>query len=223
MLEIISDRGKTEAGSSKPVLDVSITSLIYSGTPVLGAIDLAVKRSETVALTGPSGVGKTTFLRVIAGLETGFNGTCAVTGKLSVIFQEPTLLPWRTVRDNITITAQVSANGADIALDEVGLAGRGDDFPSQLSLGQQRRLALARAFATKPDLLLMDEPFVSLDAALVGDMMALFAKLRTAHDVTTILVTHAEAEARQLASRIVILGGSPARIVDDASTLTTLR
>jgi len=101
------------------------------------------------------------------------------------------------------------------ALAEVGLSERSEAFPNTLSLGQQRRLSLARAFAIKPDLLLMDEPFVSLDPELVEEMMALFAKLRAAHKVTTIIVTHVESEAKRLASRIVTLGGSPGQIISD--------
>ena len=198
-----------------PVLDLRLTSLDFGGTAVLGEIALTVERGETLALVGPSGIGKTTLLRIIAGLETGHRGTCHVTGTVAMIFQEPALLPWRTARENICIPTGVSARQADLALADVGLSGRGSDFPGQLSLGQQRRLALARAFAVKPDLLLMDEPFVSLDPALVEEMMQLFVTLRAAHQVTTILVTHVETEARKLASRLVTLGGSPSRMTGD--------
>lgn len=132
-----------------------------------------------------------------------------------MVFQEPTLLPWRTVRDNIGVTTGATAAQIDIALEDVGLAGRANDYPAQLSLGQQRRLSLARAFAIKPDLLLLDEPFVSLDPELVDEMMTLFARLRATHNVTTILVTHVAQEAEKLANRIVTLGGSPATIVSD--------
>ena len=111
--------------------------------------------------------------------------------------------------------AAVSKTDVEDALRDVGLGGRGADFPDQLSLGQQRRLALARAFAMRPDLLLLDEPFVSLDPDLVEEMMALFARLRAARKVATILVTHVEDEAKRLASRIVTLGGQPATIVND--------
>ncbi len=105
----------------------------------------------------------------------------------------------------------------------MGLGGRGADFPGQLSLGQQRRLALARAFATRPVLLLMDEPFVSLDPELAGEMMHLFARLRRETGVTTLLVTHVEAEARRLATRVVTLGGPPGRIVADRPNRPALR
>ena len=159
--------------------------------------------------------GKSSLLRIFAGLERGYDGTCTVTGRTAMVFQEPTLLPWRSLRDNITIAAGVSTDVADAVLADVGLADRRDAFPNRLSLGQQRRLSLARAFAVRPDLLLMDEPFVSLDPQLVGEMIALFARLRNAYGVTTVLVTHVVEEARQLADRILTLSGQPARVASD--------
>lgn len=198
-----------------PVLDLHLSGFQFGKTAIFGAIDLAVARSETLALVGPSGVGKTSLLRIIAGLETSYDGQCNVTGEVAMVFQEPTLLPWRSLSDNLRITTGISQADAVTALADVGLEERADDFPNALSLGQQRRLSLARAFAIKPDLLLLDEPFVSLDPELVEEMMTLFAKLRAAHKVTTILVTHIEEEAKRLASRIVTLGGIPAQITDD--------
>ncbi len=208
-------RGGAPAATAPPVLDLRIASLSYGGVPILGEIALQVTRGETLALVGPSGIGKTSLLRIIAGLETEHIGECAVSGVVAMVFQEPTLLPWRSLRDNICITAGTSPDQAEQALAEVGLARRADDFPAQLSLGQQRRLSLARAFAVKPDLLLMDEPFVSLDPALVDEMMALFTQLRATHQVTSILVTHVADEARKLATRIVTLSGQPAQITSD--------
>lgn len=205
----------SEQGQTGPVLDLRLEALYFSGAPILGEIALNVARSETLALVGPSGVGKTSLLRIIGGLEERYAGSCNVRGRAAMVFQEPTLLPWRSVRDNLCITAKISVPEAMDALAEVGLADRSEAFPNTLSLGQQRRLSLARAFAIKPDLLLMDEPFVSLDPELVEEMMALFAKLRAAHKVTTIIVTHVESEAKRLASRIVTLGGSPGRIISD--------
>ncbi len=194
------------------VLSLHLQSLFYGKTQVLGQIDLTVARGETLALVGPSGIGKSSLLRVIAGLENGFDGTCSINGKVAMVFQEPTLLPWRSVRDNITITTGVNHKAAEKALTEVGLQGRGDDYPLKLSLGQQRRLSLARAFAARPALLLMDEPFVSLDPSLIAEMMDLFRQLRDSYDVATILVTHIAQEAHALADRVVTLSGSPAKI-----------
>lgn len=174
-------------------------------------------QAETLALIGPSGVGKTSLLRIIAGLEDRAQGVCKVAGRIGMVFQEPTLLPWRSLRENLCITAGIDADQAEVALEQVGLAGRGGDYPAQLSLGQQRRLSLARAFAVKPSLLLMDEPFVSLDPETAESMMVLFDDLRKAHRVATILVTHVEAEATRLASRIVTLGGTPGQIISDVT------
>lgn len=185
--------------------------------PVLGALSLSLAPGETLAIRGPSGVGKTTLLRILAGLETGFVGERQVTARTALVFQEPTLLPWRNALQNITLVTGCSETTASALLAEVGLAEKAGAFPGQLSLGQQRRLTLARALAAEPDLLLLDEPFVSLDPALVDEMLHLVAALCSRRSVATVLVTHAEAEARALATRIVTLGGQPAVIVSETA------
>ncbi len=198
--------------SRAPVVDIDLRSFSKNGTAILGHIKITLSRAETLALVGPSGIGKTSLLRIIAGIEKGFEGDRRVNGKIAMVFQEPTLLPWRTVHDNITIPTGVDAKTAEDALADVGLAGRGSDYPGQLSLGQQRRLSLARAFAVKPTLLLLDEPFVSLDPALADEMIALFIQLRETHQVASIFVTHVVDEADRMASRTIRLAGSPARL-----------
>lgn len=200
-------------GQGDSVLSLHLRGWDVSGRAVLGELELALGAGETVALVGPSGIGKTSLLRIIAGLEPRFEGRCDVSGRVAMVFQEPTLLPWRSLTENLCLTAGCSEDQAEEWLTRVGLGGRGADVPGQLSLGQQRRMSLARAFAAEPALLLLDEPFVSLDPALADEMMSVFETLRQGADIATLLVTHVEAEATRLADRVVRLGGSPARIV----------
>lgn len=213
-LRLVASNGNiTQEADVPPVLTVALDGMSYGNRRVLGQISLTLGAGQTLALTGPSGIGKSTLVRIIAGLETKYKGQVMRPDQIGMVFQEPTLMPWRTVLDNLTLTAGVTEAGAEKALDEVGLGGRGGDFPRQLSLGQQRRLALARAFAGSPKLLLLDEPFVSLDPDMANEMMSLFEALRDKRDVATLIVTHSVEEATRLADRILRLDGSPAQIV----------
>jgi sulfonate transport system ATP-binding protein len=187
-------------------LDVAIRSKRFGSHVVLRDLAFRVAPGETLAVLGPSGVGKSTLLRIIAGLDTAFEGSVRRPGRVAMVFQEPTLLPWRKAIENLTLVTGVDAPRAEAALASVGLEGRGGLYPRQLSLGQQRRLALARAFVTEPELLLLDEPFVSLDAALVDDMLALTETLIAAAKPATVFVTHAAFEAERLATRVLRIG-----------------
>ncbi|MFQ8430285.1 ATP-binding cassette domain-containing protein [Amaricoccus sp. W119] len=198
-----------------PVIALDLRSKAFGAREVLGPISLAIAPGETVALTGPSGAGKTTLLRILAGLDRAFDGTLTAPERIAIVFQEPTLLPWRDARANIRLTTGVGAETAERLLGEVGLRGRGDAYPGQLSLGQQRRLALARALAAEPELLLLDEPFVSLDPALVEEMLELTARALARRETASVFVTHARAEAERLADRVLTLGGDPARVVSE--------
>jgi len=209
--------------SATPVLTLNLSGVWRSGDQIIGLVSLGCEPGETLAIVGPSGIGKTTLLRVAAGLQQNFKGTCQVTDRKALVFQEPRLLPWRTVLKNLTIATGVDDAAALQLLNEAGLDGKADLLPSQISLGQQRRVALMRAFATEPELLLMDEPFVSLDTDTAASMMKLFANMRDRRNVATLLVTHSLEEARRLATRIVTLAGRPATIQSDVqNTLETV-
>jgi ABC-type nitrate/sulfonate/bicarbonate transport system ATPase subunit len=196
-------------------LSVSLSRAWVAGGDVLGPMTLNVRQGETVALSGPSGAGKSTLLRIMSGLHQGYDGTVRAPERIAMIFQEPHLLPWRSALDNLTLTSGCSRDTALYWLETVSLGRHTDKYPGQLSLGEQRRLSLARAFAATPDLLLMDEPFVSLDPKLANEMMTLSQNLISKHRITTVLVTHVEAEARRMANRHLRLIGRPARLVSD--------
>lgn len=213
-LRLVASNGTIkQAEVTPPVLAVALKGKSFGGRQVLGALDLSISAGQTVALTGPSGIGKSTLVRIVAGLERDFDGDVTRPERIGMVFQEPTLMPWRSVLDNLTLTTGITEAGAEKALEEVGLKGRGGDFPRQLSLGQQRRLALARAFAGSPELMLLDEPFVSLDPQMADEMMGLFEQLCDRRKVASLIVTHSAEEAKRLATRILRLDGSPARIV----------
>ena len=197
------------------VLSIDIEGLERGGVPVLGPMRLTVRARETVAMVGPSGIGKTSLLRAVAGLGGRVRGRIEAPGRIALVFQEPTLLPWRDVLANVTIPTGCGEDEARGVLARVGLAGREADWPATLSLGQQRRLSLARAFAARPELLLLDEPFVSLDAPLAEEMMGLVEERLRASGAAALLVTHSRAEAERLAGRIVTLAGRPATVAGE--------
>lgn len=184
-------------------VEVAVTRKSFGTHIVLRDLRFSVEAGETLAILGPSGVGKSTLLRIVAGLDTDFDGEIRRPDRIAMAFQEPTLLPWRSAIDNLTLVTRVPAGEAEAALAEVGLAAKGGLYPSQLSLGQRRRLALARAFATHPELLLLDEPFVSLDAPLIDEMLALTERLIAKARPATLFVTHSAAEADRLATRVL--------------------
>lgn len=204
---IIADRAEST------VLHLALSRAWRGDAVILGPMEIAVAPGETVALTGPSGVGKTTLLRIMAGLDERFEGTRSVAVPIGMVFQEPVLLPWRSAARNLTLTCGIGRAEADAALASVGLGGMGAHFPGQMSLGQQRRLALARAFGSGAGLLLMDEPFVSLDPETADGVMEVYERLRDRHRVSTVLVTHDASEATRLADRTLRLAGRPAELL----------
>jgi ABC-type nitrate/sulfonate/bicarbonate transport system ATPase subunit len=183
---------------------------------VLNELALALGNGEVGALVGPSGCGKTTLLRIIAGLDRDYEGAVQLPdhGKLGMVFQEPRLLPWRTLEQNVRLAAPRATDQAlDTLFRSLGLDAHRDHYPGELSLGLARRVALARAFAVEPDLLLLDEPFVSLDDALATRLRDELVELVNRRPVTTLLVTHNVEEAIGLADRLFLLSPSPARVV----------
>ncbi len=193
--------------------EVDIRRKDYGDRQVLGSIRFSIAPGEVVALVGPSGVGKSTLLRIVAGIDRRFDGRVERPAAVAMVFQDPTLLPWRSALDNILLpNAGVSRAVAQETLCRVGLEGRGQSFPGQLSLGQQRRLALARALAGSPGLLVLDEPFVSLDPETADQMMTLTERLIAGTRIETLLVTHSPVEASRLSSRILHLEGDPAQL-----------
>jgi NitT/TauT family transport system ATP-binding protein len=202
-------------------LDVAIKQKCFQSAAggkleVLGELAFSLKSGEVAALVGPSGCGKTTLLRLIAGLDRDFEGTIALPahGTLGMVFQEPRLLPWRSVELNVRLAAPRATDATlDALFETLGLAGHRAHYPGELSLGLARRVALARAFAVEPDLLLLDEPFVSLDDALAVRLREELAELVNRRPVTTLLVTHNVEEAIGLADRLLLLSASPARVL----------
>ena len=184
----------------------------YGTHHVLADVSLRISHGEIVALVGRSGSGKSTILRVLAGLSSDHTGDRAVVGAPALAFQEPRLFPWRDVRTNVCYgltrsrlsVAQVRAR-VDRALADVGLADRADAWPLTLSGGQAQRVSLARALVGEPTLLLLDEPFGALDALTRLAMHALLVDLWREHRFGVLLVTHDVDEAVALADRVVVL------------------
>ncbi|MEI9992510.1 MAG: ABC transporter ATP-binding protein [Rhizomicrobium sp.] len=180
----------------------------FGAVTVLDHLDFDIAPGEFVALLGRSGSGKTTFLRTLAGLDPVTEGQVAVPATRAVVFQEPRLMPWKKVWQNVTL----GLNGRDVraravqALTEVGLAHRLDAWPATLSGGEAQRAALARALVREPKLLLLDEPFAALDALTRIKMHQLVSALWAAHKPSVLLVTHDVDEALLLADRVLVLG-----------------
>ena len=207
-------------------MSISLTELTrrFPGPPAhlaLDRLDLTLEEGEFLCLVGPSGSGKTTLLRILAGLDRGFTGQLTLPPGLhsAIVFQEPRLMPWLTVLDNMLLVAgpgDAAARERTLALlEEVDIAGFADAYPGQLSGGMQRRVALARALLVAPELLLMDEPFVSLDMPTANHLRALVTRLWRSRRMTTIFVTHDLREAMVLGTRLLFLTRSPGRAALD--------
>lgn len=207
-----------------PGLNIHIAEKRFAdAAPVFSGFDLVAEPGSVTALLGPSGVGKSTLLRMAAGIDTDYSGSILIDGKPAadapppgMVFQDARLLPWLTAIDNVRLAVPgLPVETAEAALTNVGLADQAHAWPHMLSGGMQRRVALARALCTNAGLLLLDEPFVSLDPALVADMRQLLAAHIAQTGATVLFTTHQAEDAASLASRIITLDGQPAKIVSD--------
>ncbi len=189
------------------MLKLTNISHSYDGTPVLDHFNLTLLPGQRIALMGPSGIGKTTVLRIILGLLTPDAGTVEnAFSETAVVFQEPRLLPWRTAVENVNLVLGDHPDTLPRArqlLAQLGLAGAADKYPRELSGGMQQRLAIARALAPEGDLLILDEPFKAMDEALRNQVMERIAQT----DAAILLVTHEEAEAAALGCSILQMTG----------------
>ncbi len=189
--------------------------------PALQPIDLSVRAGEFLCIIGPSGCGKTTLLNVMSGLDRQHGGSVAFDNPdavTSYVFQESRLLPWLSVRDNLAFVLDGPAHAHRALIDDwlhrVGLDGYGRDYPYQLSIGMQQRVAVARAMIIRPDILFMDEPFSALDELTALRMRTEVLELCEELGATVVLVTHNPLEAVYLADRLVIMAGQPGGILD---------
>ncbi|GJD48540.1 Aliphatic sulfonates import ATP-binding protein SsuB [Methylobacterium crusticola] len=188
-------------------------------------LSFTVRSGETVCLIGPSGAGKTTTLRILLGLDRDFEGSVVpdpASLRVGMVFQEPRLLPWRTVEENVRLSLPRAERRAalDVLFEELGLAPWRRHYPGALSLGMARRVALARALAVAPTLLVLDEPFVSLDDAAAASLRALVFGAARARRAAVLMVTHNVPEALEVADRLLLLSGRPATLVAEVPLAT---
>ncbi len=200
-----------------PGILIDISRKAFGGRDVIGPFSFSVERGEFIALVGPSGCGKTTLLNLLAGLDPEFDGIIrfedSSVRRPAYVFQAPRLMPWLTVEQNIELVYTDVSNDTGRLLHQFGLADCAGAFPSQLSGGMRRRVALARAFAVEPGLLLLDEPFLSLDQPSANRLRNLLIEQWQAHGSSVIFVTHALEEALALADRVLFLTRSPMQLL----------
>jgi NitT/TauT family transport system ATP-binding protein len=202
-----------------PAVAIRGVSKSFAGQLTLRSISLEVAPSEIFCILGPSGCGKTTLLNLVAGLLTPDAGEIVRPARLGYVFQEPRLLPWRTVQENVAFGLKALGMPADqraavaaAYLERLGLAGVAGDYPHQLSGGMRQRVALGRALAIDPDLLLLDEPFKSLDVLLRVDLLKLLLEEWRLKPRTVLFVTHEVQEAALVAHRAAVFSRRPAEV-----------
>jgi NitT/TauT family transport system ATP-binding protein len=216
------------ANVAVPEIEIAgVTKQYGNARAVLDAINLVVAKQEFVSIIGPSGCGKSTILKLIAGLSSPTSGTIHVDGMtplnaretISFVFQDATLLPWRTVKENIGLGMELERVPKDrrekeiaMLLDLVGLGQVSKSYPRELSGGMKMRASIARALATHPRVMLLDEPFAALDEMTRDRLNEEFLRLRAEQQWTAVFVTHSVPEAVFLSDRIVVLAPNPGRV-----------
>lgn len=210
------------------MLEISALSKQFDGAPALARIDFSVDAGEIVAVLGTSGAGKSTLLRIVGGLEAASSGSVQLDGrpvvgpspKLGFVFQEPRLMPWLSVRQNVVFglaaLPRVERQAlAEVAIQRVGLGDVTEALPRQLSGGMAQRVAIARALVTRPSVLLLDEPFSALDAFTRMSLQEHLLEIWRDDQPTMLFVTHDIDEALMLADRVIVLLGRPGQIRRD--------
>jgi len=200
-------------------LRVRDLTISYGDEPVLEGASLDVDKGRFVSLVGPSGSGKSSLLRAIIGLQKPLAGTVEpgfAPAEIGILFQDDALLPWRTAKDNVALglgfrgmSRSDALHEADHWLERLGLSGFGDRFPRHLSGGQRKRVALAQVLALRPKLLLMDEPFASLDAIVRSRVVQDLVELVEREGISVLLVTHDLTEALTLSDTVYLLSQGP--------------
>jgi ABC-type nitrate/sulfonate/bicarbonate transport system ATPase subunit len=209
-----------DAVRADPALEVTIAEKRFAaaGRVVLRDIAFGAPRGAVLALFGPSGAGKTSTLRIVVGLDAAFRGRIIrPPGRLGMMFQEPRLVPWLTVGDNLRLVMPEDAPPPDVPalLAEVGLPDAALRRPRELSLGMARRAALARALAVAPSLLVLDEPFASLDPQLAASLATVIRARANRDGMTVLLTTHDLDQVMAVADRVLVLSGVPATLAAD--------
>lgn len=223
------DKADRRAPRQGPLVTLEAVGKTFrNGTAALAELDLAVEAGEFLTLLGPSGCGKSTILRLIAGLDRPTTGKLVWTrrlrrGEIAFVFQEPTLMPWANVFDNVALPLRLQSAGrhserrplVEDALARVGLANFGGAFPRELSGGMRMRVSIARALILRPSLLLMDEPFAALDEITRFRLNDDLVRLKKELAMTIVFVTHSVFESVFLSTRIAVMSARPGRIVEE--------
>lgn len=205
-------------------LDLRSVSVAFDGgQTVVSDVSLSVAHDEFVSIVGPSGCGKSTLLRVASGLQDPSTGSTRSDGtRVGYVFQDPTLMPWRTVRDNAALLAELdntdpasAESSVNAALELVGLSGHGAKYPHQLSGGMRMRTSLARTLAIEPSLLLLDEPFGSLDELSRERLNDELLSIRNRRGFAALMVTHSVSEAVYLSDRVLVMSPGPGRVTHE--------